>query len=155
MMIEKIHALGHRNVRATHGTTVEFTKEKHLSLRGDCVVAVSAERGPQELPSPLVKAIARDESMMEVTIESGCCSATINGRGSSDLTLDHPTDFVIRKSTFTCPRTLMVGADMAAVDLPRELVETLRIDGSPVTITIRVVNTQPVDQGLTAGFGDR
>jgi hypothetical protein len=29
-----IHARGHENVRATHATTIEVTKEEHLTPRG-------------------------------------------------------------------------------------------------------------------------
>ena len=42
---EFITAFGHKNVRATHRTTLEITKDEELSVRGDCIVAVAADKG--------------------------------------------------------------------------------------------------------------
>jgi hypothetical protein len=50
----------------------------------------------------------------------------ITGFGHEDLTLTHPTDIVIRKSDFTCSRTLMINADKAARDLDEKLIDDLK-----------------------------
>ena len=42
-MIYKFNAYGHPNILATHKTTLEFTKDKEVSLKGDCIVAVKAD----------------------------------------------------------------------------------------------------------------
>ncbi len=34
---------GHKNITAKHKTTLEFTKERDLSLKGDCIVGVKAD----------------------------------------------------------------------------------------------------------------
>ena len=34
---------GHENITAKHKTTLEFTKDKDLSLKGDCIVGVNAD----------------------------------------------------------------------------------------------------------------
>ena len=39
----KFHAYGHPNILATHKTTLEFTKDSELSLKGDCIVGVKAD----------------------------------------------------------------------------------------------------------------
>ncbi len=49
--------------------------------------------------------------------------------GHPSLTFKDPSDMVVRKSSFVCDRTLAVGADKAAVDLGRELVDELRKGG--------------------------
>ena len=36
-------AYGHKNILATHKTTIEFTKDKELSLKGNCIVGVRAD----------------------------------------------------------------------------------------------------------------
>jgi hypothetical protein len=41
---EVIFAQGHENILATHKTTLEFTKDKRLSKKGDCIVAVAGTR---------------------------------------------------------------------------------------------------------------
>ncbi|MBC7111709.1 MAG: DUF371 domain-containing protein, partial [Methanothermobacter sp.] len=46
--------------------------------------------------------------------------------GHPELTLDHPTDIVCRKSDYICSRTLMIRADKAACDLDENLVRDLR-----------------------------
>jgi hypothetical protein len=39
---EFIEARGHKKIRGTHRTTFEFTKEAHLTERGDCIIGVRA-----------------------------------------------------------------------------------------------------------------
>ena len=35
-------SFGHPNITAKHKTTLEFTKDKELSLRGDCIIGVNS-----------------------------------------------------------------------------------------------------------------
>ena len=39
----KFSARGHENIRGVHKTTFEFTKEKELTLKGDCIIGVNAD----------------------------------------------------------------------------------------------------------------
>ena len=59
----------------------------------------------------------------------------IKGYGHPELTLDHPTDIVTRKSSFKCSRTLMINADKAACDLNNELIDDLK-KSKPLKVTI-------------------
>ena len=43
--IEAFWAMGHELISATHGTTLEITKEGHLTKGGNCIVAISSEKG--------------------------------------------------------------------------------------------------------------
>ena len=61
----------------------------------------------------------------------------IIGWGHEDLTLTHPTDIVIRKSDYTCPRTLMIKANKAARDLEGKLIDDLK-DGKVMDVTIKL-----------------
>ena len=45
----KFTAYGHPNITARHKTTLEFTKDKELSLRGDCIVGVKADFSLSEI----------------------------------------------------------------------------------------------------------
>ncbi|RLI33421.1 DUF371 domain-containing protein, partial [Candidatus Bathyarchaeota archaeon] len=50
----------------------------------------------------------------------------------------HPSDLVVRKSSYICPRTLMIHADKAAADLPRKMVEALK---RAATVTVELTVT--------------
>ena len=130
-------ARGHRNVRAMHETTLEFTRATHLTPRGDCIVAVASEVGCAGLPDELKESLRRDDTRLTITISCGGFSAVVRAHGSPKLALSHPTDMVVRKSGFVCPRTLAVYADKAASDLDRELVKEIR-DGNLVEIMLKV-----------------
>ena len=49
VQIDKITAFGHPNIVANHKTTLEFTKEKHLSPKGDCIVGINANKSIKEI----------------------------------------------------------------------------------------------------------
>ena len=134
--MEKLVAWGHPNVRATHRTTLEFTKEAHLTPRGDCIVAVRAERGPLELRPEFRAAVRVEGVRVELVLEVEGFKEVVSGFGSPSLTLTHPTDVVIRKSRYTCPRTLMIRADKAAYDLPRPIIKLLRRTDTSCMITL-------------------
>ena len=133
---QKFKARGHRNVILRHRTTIMITTDRELSLKGDCIAAVSSELGLSHLSSELKEAIRSPDANIILKLEAEGESIEIHGRGHPDLSLEDTADMVARKSGYTCPRTLMIYADKASVDVPREFVELLR--GSPqmdVTIT--------------------
>ncbi|MFC2174566.1 DUF371 domain-containing protein [archaeon] len=121
---------GHPNVRSEHPTTLAFTRDKAVTPRGDCFVAVDCDWnvGPAFLEK------LRSAKTVTVTIECGGRKDTIVGTGHPELTLSDK-DLVIRKSGWVDPRTLMIGADKAAKDLDKELVQCLKHSG-PVKITV-------------------
>ena len=123
---EVVIGYGHANIIATHKTTAEFTKETHLSKKGDCIIAVGTDKALADL-SPEFKAnLTKSNAKIIISIEAGGISAQIQAYGAQEITLEHPTDAVVRKSGYICSRTLAVHADKAAIDLPRALVEKLK-----------------------------
>jgi hypothetical protein len=137
MLVEKIKARGHRNVTARHKTTFEFTKETHLTPRGDCIIAVSVDRSLPELSERFREALQREGAVLEIVLHCSGLTEKIIACGSPDLILKHPTDLVVRKSTFICDRTLAVKADKAAIDFNREFVGRLRYGGE-VLIELKI-----------------
>ena len=135
---EIILAHGHKNISASHETTVEITKETRLSHRGDCIVAVAANKAVRELSDEFKKCLRKDNVKVNITIEVGGLSERIEACGDSKLILAHPTDTVIRKSGYICSRTLAVNANKSASDLSRELVREMRDSEQGVKITIVV-----------------
>ncbi len=136
-----ITAHGHKNVMALHKTTIEITKDPRLTPAGDCIVAVGADKGFLDL-APHVREAMRF-GRLTLTFECGGQTWSVSGRGDPSLKMEHPTEMVIRKSTYCCPRTLMVGADKAACDMPRDMVRALTVPGAEISIRIQV--THPPD----------
>jgi hypothetical protein len=135
---ETIFATGHRNVKATHKSTFEITKEDSLSSNGDCVIAVSADRAPADLNTEFKRALCRKGSVLAILIEVGGVVEVVNALGSPHLILSHPSEMVITKSSYISDRTLAVQADKAARELSRKLVEKLRNPRPEVKITLVV-----------------
>jgi len=137
-VIEVISAFGHENILSTHEKTLEITKEKHLTERGDCIIAVKATKGARDLLPEFKEAARKHNAKMTVIIEANAIKEVINAQGSPHLLFSHPTDLVIRKSNYVCGRTLAVKAEKAACDLSRQLVEKLRNPSQKVRITLSV-----------------
>jgi uncharacterized protein len=137
MPSETIGARGHPNVRSQHRNTIEFTAETHLTPRGDCIVAVAADKTMAGLSEEFKGALRSEGASLTITIECGGIYETVTARGHPGLILDHPTDMVVRRSGHICPRTLAIHADRAAKDLDRGLVDKLKA-GQPARIILRV-----------------
>lgn len=135
---EIILAHGHRNIQATNKTTFEITKEAQLSRRGDCVIAVSADKAMTDLSSEFKENLRKENAKITILIEAGEAAEVVNAFGSPRLILTHPTDLVVRKSDYICTRTLAIQADKAACDLSRKLVEKLKNPSQKVKITLAV-----------------
>jgi hypothetical protein len=135
---EVVFGYGHENIQATHKTTLEFTKDAHLSKKGDCIIAVAADKALVDL-SPQFKAnLRKPNAKLTILIEAGGIVEQVHAYGAQQLIMSHPTDVVIRKSDYVCGRTLAVRADKAANDLPRVLVEKLKSPQQKVKITLTV-----------------
>jgi hypothetical protein len=125
-------------MQATHKTTLEFTKDKHLTKKGDCIVTVAADKALADLNADFKEKLRKTDAKLTITIEADGISERVNAEGSPKLILTHPTDIVVRKSDYVCSRTLAVHADKAACDLSRDLVEKLRDPEQKVKITVVV-----------------
>ena len=121
----KIKAKGHENVLSLHKSTFEITKDKELSLSGDCIIGLDIDKSMEDFPDEFKEKLANDDTKVIVELRTPNASDTIEGYGHHDLTLSHPTDIVCRKSTFVCSRTLMIKSNKAAIDLNRDLIKDL------------------------------
>ena len=137
-MTEIIFAYGHRNIQATHRSTLEITKESQLSRKGDCIIAVSADKALADLSSEFKENLRKENAKIIMQIDAGEVVEVVNASGNPRLILAHRTDMVVRKSGYICSRTLAIQADKAARDLSRELVEKLRNSKQRVKITLTV-----------------
>ena len=137
-LTETIIAYGHENVLATNRTTLEITKDQHLTKKGDCVVAVSADKALSDLDLRFKKNLRQDNANLTIQIEAGDACETVHAFGSSRLILLHPTDIVVRKSDYISDRTLAVKADKAAIDLSDKIVKRLMDPKQKVRIDLIV-----------------
>jgi len=101
-----------------------ITKDLEVGPRGDCIIAVAADKGAAGVGRRLKKAI-RSGAPITITIEAGGITEKIRAVGHPSLMLNHPRDLVVRKSGFVCERTLAIRADKAAGDLSRDFVKHL------------------------------
>jgi hypothetical protein len=135
---ETFTAWGHPNVRSTHRTTLMTTTDDHLSTRGDCIMAVRAEKGLRDLNPRIKEAIRREGSSVKLIIETEGRTFTVEGFGDPRLALNHPSDMVIRRSSYICDRTLMIMADKAACDIDGSIIELLQKENCQISLTIEV-----------------
>lgn len=132
---------GHKNVRALHERSLEFTKEDFLTERGDCIVGVSSTKALRDF-NQLFKELARRSSSLIITLIVGMNGEydVVVGRGGEGLTYSDDVRIIIRKSDYVSGNTAAVRADKAARDLSRGLVNYLRRDGSEALVLMLVVD---------------
>ena len=124
--VDVVVARGHPNVRALHETTLEITRDEHITPRGDCIVGVGADKGAADLSEDLKRILTSPNSIAYLIIRTGGLEEVVRGRGDPRLTLSDKRSMVFRKSSYIDGRTVMVCADKAAADLDRALVEELK-----------------------------
>jgi len=135
---EIISAFGHELVCSTHRTTFEVTKDRALTTRGDCIIGVKANKGAADLSEDYKVLARRADADIIVMIEADGIVETVGAKGDPRLTFTDPEDIVVRKSSYTCGRTVAVKADKAAADLSRELIKKLKNPNQKVTVTLTV-----------------
>lgn len=119
---------GHENITARHKTTLEFTKDRDLSLKGDCIMGVKADFSLPQLKN-FIKSIDNNkitiiiETMNNINKNNNKIIEKINAEINPGFNSDK--DIVIRKSDFRDERTLAVKADKAAYELSRELIKNI------------------------------
>ena len=79
-----------------------------------------------DLPEKMKMKIQNPESKIKFTIKAGKFTFKVQGQGSEKLTLKHVSDIVLRKSAFTCSRTIAINCDKASSDMPRDFVHLLQ-----------------------------
>jgi hypothetical protein len=137
-LTETFWALGYANIQAIHPTTLMFTKDIHVSKKGDCIIAMTADKSVADLNAQFKEELRKSNAKVTVIIEAGDLREEIKAFGSPKLCLCHPTDIVIRKSDYICNRTLAICADKSSSDLPRGLIEKLQDPNQKVKVTLKV-----------------
>jgi uncharacterized protein len=117
---------GHPNVQSLHLRAIEVTKNPNLTLRGDCIIGVRANKACKDLDPSLQRLLKKQDSVVRLSIITGNLFYRFNGFGNSRIMLLDAQDIVIRKTNFVCSRTLCVNSDKAASDIPRDIIRSLQ-----------------------------
>ena len=132
-------AYGHKNIVASHKTTLEFTKDNVLSLRGNCIVGVKSNFDLGAINEFIKNKGNGADNRIKILIKPERSSLQkiffqkTNGKkfyeeffALLNPLFSHPTELVIRKSGFVDERTFAIMADKSAADLNRDFVELLK-----------------------------
>jgi uncharacterized protein len=111
----KFTCYGHENVLSLHKNTVEFTKDSHLTKRGDCILAVKADFGLEECKT--------HSGRIRIKIKAGSFSDEILADINPGFSSSH--EMVIRRSAFVDARTFAINATKAACEIDRRIVKLL------------------------------
>jgi len=122
---------GHANVLATHGNSLEFTKDTELSVKGDCILGVGCDFNAGDLAD-----IARNSGNFEMNLEAGDARDSVHGRINAKF--GHRDEIVMRIGEFSSERTFGIRCDKPAAMINRRLIENLK-KGARLNVRIKAV----------------
>ena len=125
-------ANGHKNLLGTHYNTLEFTKDKDLTIKGDCIIGVNSDYKLEELKQ--FKGKIKITIFVEDQSDEILCEINDSFEDNEEL--------VIRKSDYKDDRTFAINATKAAKDINRELIERLRNPKAEIKIKIEEVKKE-------------
>ncbi len=121
-------ARGHKNVLSLHRNTVEFTHDKELTLRGDCILAVSADYSIEKLRD------AHLHGKIKIVMEIDGISDEIIAEYNPLFQDSH--EMVIRRTDFVDRRTFAIKANKVAKDIDRRIVDKMKSPDAIMGISI-------------------
>jgi hypothetical protein len=137
-IVETIVAWGHPHITGKNSKTLEVTKNSALTKRGDCIIAVKASKGASDIGQSFKELVKQKDAIITLIVKVNNLTEVFVGRGSPQLSFTHREDLVVRKSNYTCSRTLMIQADKAAIDVSRRMIELLQNPQQKVEINLLV-----------------
>lgn len=107
---------GHMNILGTHPTTLEFTKDKNLTLNGNCIIGVDSDF---KFDNNIL-----NYKKIRITLICNKIKDVIKAEVNPDFSDNN--EIIIRKSKFLSKRTLGFHADKAAIGIKRSLIKQLK-----------------------------
>ena len=114
----KFFCYGHRNILGTHKTTFEFTKDKDLSLNGNCIIGVSADFELIQIN----KLLKFKNILIRLSVDN--LSEEIIAKVNPNF--NDAQEIVIRLGEYDSPRTLGTRADKASMHLKRKIINKMK-----------------------------
>ena len=135
---------GHKNTLSKHKTTLEFTRDEDLTLKGDCILGVNANKNFSEIKNSISS--LKDGNKIIVNIISLGKNSKYQDilSGHYNGTFESNKEMVIRKSDFKDKRTLMINSNKAAIDVDRKIVKILQKNVSDATVSIKKANIKNI-----------
>ena len=125
-------AYGHPNILGTHKTTIEFTKDTEVTLKGDCIIGVNANFDAKKL-----RKLAKGFNSILITLKvDSVDSITENITAIINPGFDDNNELVIRKTDFISSRTLGIKANKSSYELNRQLIDHLRQKETIINVEI-------------------
>ena len=124
----KFVGFGHLNISAAHLTTMEFTSDKEISPRGDCLLACNVI-----FDLKTVQNFLKNVKRIKITISADLVSDYVECLPNQQFNDLH--ELVIRMSAVQTCRTFGFNATKGARMLSRELVQKLKDPKQQVVIT--------------------
>ena len=84
MTQDEIVFYGHPNVLCTHQKTIEITKMSSLTLKGDCIIGVRANKACKDLSLSLREGLQKPNSFVDIEIQVNGLSFAIRGEVAVD-----------------------------------------------------------------------
>ncbi len=137
VILETVTAYGHENILCTHSTTIEITKEKKLTMKGNCIVGINASKACFDLNN-ILKIKINNGTKFKITLKIDKLKDSFYGLGNKDLRLLDRNDMVFRKSDFICDRTVLINCTKSSNEISRELIEKLKIPGNKLSIIFEI-----------------
>jgi len=146
-------AYGHKNITSKHKTTLEFTKDEDLTLKGDCIVGVNADFSLEKikefiksLKTKRIKIIIELKSTKKSTKQISSVQEiqriSEHKKIKEEIIAEINPDFnsereiVIRKSDFKDERTFAIRADKSAFDFNNSFKAYLKIDDYNIYVSL-------------------
>jgi uncharacterized protein len=135
-VLDIIYARGHENILCDHKTTLEITKDNHLSKKGNCILAIMASKACYDLNDKLKSQIWSGK-IINVILETGSFKDSFYGYGSEELPLLNHSDMVFRKSDFICERTVLINCNKASNQINKNIINSLTNPQTKLKITFK------------------
>jgi len=136
-IIERIYAWGHENILCTHSSTIEITKDKSLTKKGDCIIGVNASKACNDLTLE-IKNQMKSGKKFKVILNVENIKDYFYGYGNKRLRLLDKNDMVFRKSNFICDRTVLINCSKSSIELNRDLTRILRKPKTKLLISLEI-----------------
>jgi len=126
---------GHKSITAKHRTTLEFTKDKDVSLKGDCIAGIRAGFELSEIRQ-FIK--SSNSKKIAIIMQAASKSKKIRDKIIAEINPDFCSnkEMVIRKTDFISKRTFAIKANKAAFELSRDLIEFLKEEKNKIRVII-------------------
>ena len=133
-MIYTFHACGHPNILGTHKTTLEFTKDREVTLEGDCIIGVNADFDLGKIRDFIENSINKKIIIAIQTINNKKIKETISAELNQNFKSNN--EFVVRKTNFASERTFAISSNKAAFDMNRDLIRFLKEKENKIKVII-------------------